>query len=156
MTDGSRAPAGARSSRVQRFRRPSAESVLTEAVQALARHRGGSLSQRRLLEELRPWLAQEDPPARLSGRRLRSLLVGSPRIRLEVLYATRASRPTFTACPVCGGRLLPRENRTLEGGRAVVGYRCERCPFWTPRRWRVPSRYRFWLRRGGVLRRRRS
>ncbi len=105
------------------------------------------MSQRALLRELGDFLGRDDPPSRLGGARLRGILVRSPRIRLEVLYARWPGRRPYTRCPVCRGELLPRFNRTLEGGRALVGYRCGTCPFWTPRHWRVPARYRFWLRR---------
>ncbi len=90
-----------------------------------------------------PALAAKDPLAALGGWRLRRLVLGSPGIRVDVRYAERATRRPLSSCPVCGAPIAPIRNRTLEGDRVVLGYRCTRCGYWTHLHRRTPVRYRF-------------
>ncbi len=46
-------------------------------------------------------------------------------------------------CPVCGARLRKVRNMTVFGGTVTLGYRCDRCRYWTGLRKRVPTRYIF-------------
>ena len=111
------------------------------ALAVLRTHRGSVPTQRALWEEVSRRLWGEDPPLRAGPERMRALLVGSHRLRLEVRYALRPLRRPLVDCPVCHNPVRPRYNSTLWGDTVIVGYRCSVCPFWTPNRPRVPARY---------------
>jgi hypothetical protein len=64
-------------------------------------------------------------------------------VRVDVRYAERPTRRPLQCCPVCRSTLRPIRNRTLEGDRVTLGYRCTHCAYWTHLRRRVPVRYRF-------------
>jgi hypothetical protein len=113
------------------------------ALSVLRAHRGSIPTQRALWEAVSRRLWEEEPPLRVGPERMRALLAGSTRLRLEVRYANRPLKRPMLACPVCRNPVKPRYNATLWGDTVIVGYRCTVCPFWTPIRRRVPARYAF-------------
>jgi hypothetical protein len=123
------------------FRRADADTVQAALDRLLTMGVGRYASQAAFLRAFRPALRAEDPSARIAGPRLRSLLVGSPGVRLVVRYAERARGGRPAACPVCGGPLDDIRNRTLAGGTVAIGLRCPRCGYWMHRLRRVPVRY---------------
>jgi hypothetical protein len=132
-----------RAPRPRRFTRPGAEEIRAAALSAIRRRRGAFPSQGELLRAVRRHLHGEDPLAALGGRRLRHLLIATPGVHLDVLYAERPGRPRPSICPVCGGPLRPIGNRTLDGGSVTIGDRCPACGYWSHQRPRVPVRYSF-------------
>jgi C4-type Zn-finger protein len=75
---------------------------------------------------------------------MRQVLLDEPGVRIEVRYTEKTTRRALNnRCPVCRSALRAIRNRTLEGDRVVLGYRCGRCGYWTHLRRRVPVRYRF-------------
>ena len=50
-------------------------------------------------------------------------------------------------CPVCKNLLERMENRTLFGGKAMIGFKCRVCKYVTGRRWREPAKYTFSLKK---------
>lgn len=46
-------------------------------------------------------------------------------------------------CPVCRNLLERMENKTLFGGKAMIGFKCRVCKYITGRRWREPAKYTF-------------
>ena len=126
-----------------RFRRPPADVVRSVARRSLGRIGGRVPSQAALRRALLPGLRAKDPLFVLGGVRLRQILLDAPGVRVEVRYAERPTRRPLQRCPVCHSALRPIRNRTLEGDRVVLGYRCTHCDYWTHLRRRVPVRYRF-------------
>ena len=125
------------------FRRVTPDAVRSAALQLLRRARGAFPSQGELLRAVRRQLRSEEPLAALGGPRLRHLLLATPGVRVDVEFAERPTRRALTVCPVCAGALAPIRNRTLDGERVVLGFRCPQCGYWTHRRRRVPVRYTF-------------
>jgi hypothetical protein len=125
------------------FRVPDAEAVRTAALSVLRRRRSGAPSQSELARAVRPLLQTDEPLNALGERRLRRLLLETDGVRVDVEYAERAGGGPPPECPVCGGKLAPIQNRTLDGEPTVLGAACPRCGYWTHRRRRVPVRYGF-------------
>ncbi len=126
-----------------KYRRPPADLVRSVARRTLGRTGGRIRSQAALRRAVLPTLAAKDPLFVLGGLRLRRILLGAPGVRVEVRYAERPTRRPLPRCPVCRSEVRPIRNRTLEGDRVTLGYRCTRCAYWTHLRRRVPVRYRF-------------
>lgn len=142
--EGAAPPArGHRSPRTPKFRRPPADLVRSVAQRTLARVGRPIRSQAALRRVLLPLLSAKDPLFVLGGWRLRKILLDAPGVRVDVRYAERPTRRPLPRCPVCRSPIRPIRNRTLEGDRVILGYRCTRCSYWTHLRRRVPVRYRF-------------
>ena len=132
-----------RPTRLPKFRLPPAELVQSIARRLISRVGRPIGSQAALRRAVLPSLAAKDPLFVLGGWRLRKLLLDAPGVRVGVRYAERPTRRPLQRCPVCRSPVKPIRNRTLEGDRVILGYRCTRCEYWTHLRRRVPVRYRF-------------
>ena len=84
-----------------------------------------------------------DEHYRIGARRLRLAAIGSGLIDLEIHTRETAERKSQVKCPVCASRLRKVRNMTVFGGTVTLGYRCDRCHYWTGLRKRVPTRYIF-------------
>ena len=84
---------------------------------------------------------------RVGEERIRRLAIESGLTRLEIRAREADERRGLTKCPVCGERVKRIKNMTVFGGTVTLGYRCDRCGYWTGLRKRVPTRYVF-TRRG--------
>ena len=130
------------------YRIPPADLVASLAQRELRAARKEAPTQAMIHRSVEARLREEDPAFRLGPARLRSILLRSPRVSVRIQYAQRPSRRPLQWCPVCGEEIRPLRNRTLEGDTVILGWRCTRCPFWTPVRRRVPARYAFrWVGR---------
>jgi hypothetical protein len=123
------------------YRRADADTVRAAVDRLLTLGVGRYSSQAAFLRAFRPALRAEDPNMRIAGPRLRSLLIGTPGVRLLVRYTEKPEAPATSSCPVCGSELLPIRNRTLTGEVVALGQKCPRCGYWTHRHRRVPVRY---------------
>ncbi|HEV2316187.1 MAG TPA: hypothetical protein VGV89_01245 [Thermoplasmata archaeon] len=126
-----------------RYRRPGVEEVRWAAQRALVRPARPFASQAALRRAMIPLLRRKDPLYALGGRRMRSLLLEVPGLKLRVRFAERPTRRPLARCPVCGSAVRPIRNRTLLGDQVTLGYRCGRCGYWTHLKRRVPVRYQF-------------
>lgn len=113
------------------------------AIRALNSYGGSIETQRKLYMEIADKLKGEDEDLRVSEARMREVLLSSPRVTVDVRYSMHDESPHFKACPVCRKPIIEVFNATLDGGKVIAGYKCTNCPFWTPLRRRVPSRYIF-------------
>jgi|SRR5688572_32036076 len=80
---------------------------------------------------------------RVGEPRLRVLAIESGLINLEIRCRDTHEMRSLVRCPVCGNRLRKVRNMTVFGGTVTLGYRCDRCKYWTGLRRRVPTRYIF-------------
>jgi len=80
---------------------------------------------------------------KVGGPRLRLLAIDSGLVDLEILCRDTDEMRSLVKCPVCGARLKKVRNMTVFGGTVTLGYRCERCRYWTGLKRRVPTRYVF-------------
>lgn len=71
------------------YRRADADTVRSAADRLLTLGVGRYSSQAAFLRAFRPALRAEDPKMRIAGPRLRSLLIGTPGVRLLVRYTER-------------------------------------------------------------------
>jgi uncharacterized protein with PIN domain len=84
-----------------------------------------------------------DEKYRVGERRLRILAIESGLVDLEIHCRETPEMRSLVKCPVCGQRLKKVRNMTVYGGAVTLGYRCERCKYWTGLKRRVPTRYVF-------------
>lgn len=99
-------------------------------------------SQRKLKQLIEKDL-KGDMKYRVGEPRLRVLAIESGLINLEIRCRDTQERRSLIKCPVCGNRLRKVRNMTVYGGTVTLGYRCERCKYWTGLKRRVPTRYIF-------------
>lgn len=83
---------------------------------------------------------------RVSEPRLRSLLLNSGKIQVEI--RTREGDPDkiLHKCPVCGGGLQRVKNQTIYGGEVTLELRCDICGYWTGKKKKIPTLYIFHLK----------
>ena len=84
-----------------------------------------------------------DEKYRVGERRLRLLAIDSGLVELEILCRDSNEMRSLVKCPVCGARLKKVRNMTVFGGTVTLGYRCDRCKYWTGLKPRIPTRYIF-------------
>jgi hypothetical protein len=99
-------------------------------------------SQRRLKALVEKDLKGEEK-YRVGEPRLRVLAIESGLVSLEIRCRDTPEMRSLVKCPVCGERLKKVRNMTVYGGTVTLGYRCERCKYWTGLKRRVPTRYVF-------------
>ncbi|TLZ57877.1 MAG: hypothetical protein E6K12_06900 [Methanobacteriota archaeon] len=99
-------------------------------------------SQRRLKALVEKDLKGEEK-YRVGEPRLRVLAIESGLVDLEIHCRDTTEMRSLVRCPVCGNRLKKVRNMTVFGGTVTLGYRCERCKYWTGLKRRVPTRYVF-------------
>lgn len=75
--------------------------------------------------------------------RLRLLAIESGLLDLEIHCRDTEEMKSLIKCPVCRARLRRVRNMTVFGGTVTLGYRCDRCKYWTGLKRRVPIRYVF-------------
>jgi len=126
---------------VPTYRIPKAE-VVAGAIARVLNTRHQVTSQRQLKRLVERDL-RGDEHYRVGGRRLRLATIDSGLVDLEIHTRETSERKSQVKCPVCGSRLRKLRNMTVFGGTVTLGYRCERCHYWTGLRKRVPTRYIF-------------
>ncbi|TLZ45087.1 MAG: hypothetical protein E6K19_02850 [Methanobacteriota archaeon] len=99
-------------------------------------------SQRKLKQLVEKDLKGDDK-FRVGEPRLRILAIESGLVNLEIRCRDTPVMRSLIMCPVCGNRLRKVRNMTVFGGTVTLGYRCERCKYWTGLKRRVPTRYIF-------------
>ena len=123
------------------YRIPSNERVKESLARVFAtRHEVNSQHRLKLLVE-KDLKAEER--FRVGEPRLRQIALDSGLIDLEIHCREAAQKTSLYRCPVCGERLRRVRNMTVYGGTVTLGYRCERCKYWTGLHRRIPSRYGF-------------
>lgn len=136
------APAAGKGPVEPAYRIPPDEDVVAAALRAVLRA-GTVDSQRKLGEMVEAELRRRDRHYRVSDERVRVLALRSGLVGVHVHAHPSGPTPRLERCPVCESDLVRTSNRTLAGGATATGYRCARCPWWTGREYRVPSRYVF-------------
>ena len=82
----------------------------------------------------------------VSEPRLRTLVLNSGLVHVEI--HTREGDPDklLHRCPVCGGQLERVKNRTIYGGEVTLEFRCTLCGYWTGKKKKIPTLYVFHLK----------
>ena len=123
------------------YRIPS-DARVREAIVRLFSTRQMVDSQRKLKQLVEKDL-KGDEKFRVGERRLRLLAIDSELVDLEIHCRDTNEMRSLVKCPVCGARLKKVRNMTVFGGTVTLGYRCERCKYWTGLKRRIPTRYVF-------------
>lgn len=123
------------------YRIPSDDRVKASLARVLStRHE--VTSQRRLKALVEKDLKGEEQ-YRVGEERLRKIAIDSGLISLEIQCRDTEEMRSLIRCPVCDARLRRVRNMTVFGGTVTLGYRCDKCHYWTGLRRRVPTRYIF-------------
>jgi hypothetical protein len=127
------------------YRVPS-ERVLRDAIAGVVARSGGVGSLTQLTALVAAELERRDARLRVSTDRVRRLAALIPEVRLRITTRPGAGGPLSATCPVCGSPMRAVRNRTLKGQEVFLEARCRRCPYWTGRTRRIPTRYTFQAR----------
>jgi uncharacterized protein with PIN domain len=100
-------------------------------------------SQRKLKELVEKELRQKKKKFRVSERRLRSIVLGSGLVRIEIYSREGDPHKILTRCPVCNESLKRVKNLTIYGGEVTIEFRCSKCGYWTGKKKRIPTLYVF-------------
>ncbi|MEK6988261.1 MAG: hypothetical protein AABX97_09270 [Candidatus Thermoplasmatota archaeon] len=118
------------------------EARLKESLGRLFATRHEVPSQRKLKALVEKDLKGEEV-FRVGEARLRKIAIDSGLVDLEIHCRDTEEMRSLIRCPVCGERLRRVRNMTVFGGTVTLGYRCERCKYWTGLKRRIPTRYVF-------------
>ena len=123
------------------YRIPSDERVRQSLARVFStRH---FVDSQRKLKQLVEKDMKGDERYRVGEPRLRLLAIDSGLVDLEIHCRDTEEMRSLVKCPVCGERLKKVRNMTVFGGTVTLGYRCDRCKYWTGLKRRVPTRYVF-------------
>ncbi|MEM3444737.1 MAG: hypothetical protein QXJ27_05865 [Thermoplasmata archaeon] len=121
---------------------PSNETILAAAKSLSIAGRTVD-SQEKLRKLILGKLLKENNLYRLSGERLRKVLIKGGVVKVQIVAREAVGKRPYFLCPVCDGKLTKIVNQTLNGTEVIIGYRCPVCGYWTHRKKRVPVRYIF-------------
>jgi len=127
------------------YKVPQDEEVAEAVKRALAR-RGLVNSQRKLTEMVRRELKSLDPDYGVTEARVRKLAIDGGLVKISIAARDTKAKTSSNTCPVCARRMDHIKNLTVYGGSVDLGYRCERCGYWTGVKARRPTRYAFSLK----------
>jgi hypothetical protein len=127
------------------YKLPTDEEVL-QVILTIVRQQGIINSQQKLELLVRKELHKINPDYKITGHRIRMIAVNSDEIALEVYCRENGIEEPPEYCLVCGTKLRAIRNMTIYGWEITLGARCPKCPYWTSRKRRRPTRYVFSLR----------
>jgi hypothetical protein len=124
---------------------PSDEEILG-AVKKVFRKYHTVTSQCALKKLVEKELQTKTTQFHVSGARLRTVVLTSGFVQVEI--HTREGDPdkVLHKCPVCGGRLQRVKNQTIYGGEVTLEFRCDFCGYWTGKKKKIPTLYVFHLK----------
>jgi len=130
----------------KKYKIPSDEEII-EAIHKVMRRdhivRTQTDLQSQVLEELR----SKDPEYTITGARLRKVGLKKAGLTIEIQGREIEGTKAISKCPVCRSRLKAMKNVTIYGGTVTLGFKCTKCPYWTGKKRRVPTRYTFYLKK---------
>jgi hypothetical protein len=124
---------------------PSDEEILGAVEKVFQRFHTVS-SQHKLKDLVEKELQTKKQQSCVSGPRLRTLVLNSGLVQVEI--HTREGDPDkiLHRCPVCGGSLQRVKNQTIYGGEVTLEFRCAVCGYWTGKKKKIPTLYVFHLK----------
>jgi uncharacterized protein with PIN domain len=122
------------------------DDALLSAVKKVFQKYHTVTSQRKLKTYVEKELQTKKKQFRVSEPRLRTLVLKSGLIQVEI--HTREGDPDkiLHKCPVCGGPLQRVKNQTIYGGEVTIEFRCDHCGYWTGKKKKIPTLYIFHLK----------
>jgi hypothetical protein len=82
----------------------------------------------------------------VSQTRLRTLVLNSGLVDVEIHSREGDPDKILHKCPVCGGPLQRVKNQTIYGGEVTIEFRCDLCGYWTGKKKKIPTLYVFHLK----------
>jgi len=82
----------------------------------------------------------------VSGPRLRTLVLNSGLVQVEIRSREGDPDKILHKCPVCAGSLQRVKNQTIYGGEVTIEFRCDACGYWTGKKKKIPTLYVFHLK----------
>ena len=123
------------------YRIPSDEK-LAEAVFVVMYRNQQVVSQKEMAALVLRELEKDGGEYRVSGERIRRLIVNKDMAQLAIDY-NESDSELPDVCPVCRNPLTSVKNSTLDGGTIEIMRKCTRCPFSVGSVNRTPGRYTF-------------
>jgi len=122
---------------------PNDEEV-QDALRYVMRRNKGINSLNKLRDLVLKELQNKNPDYTVGFERIRKLAVTAPFIKTNI-YARKSEKKGSLKgkCPVCSNKLEKTKNETIFGGSVTLGYKCQKCPYWTTLKRRIPTRYSF-------------
>jgi uncharacterized protein with PIN domain len=122
------------------------DDVILGAVKKVFQKYHTVTSQHKLKTYIEKELQTKKKQYRVSEPRLRTLVLKSGLIQVEI--HTREGDPDkiLHKCPVCGGPLQRVKNQTIYGGEVTIEFRCDHCGYWTGKKKKIPTLYVFHLK----------
>ncbi len=121
------------------------EKILGAVAKVFAKNHKVS-SQHKLKKLVEKELQRKKQQAHVGEPRLRTLVLNSGLVQVEI--HTREGDPDkiLHKCPVCGGSLARVKNQTIYGGEVTLEFRCGQCGYWTGKKKKIPTLYVFHLK----------
>lgn len=124
---------------------PSDEQILGAVKKVFQKYHTVS-SQYKLKGYVEKELQTKKQQFHVSQPRLRSLVINSGLVTLEIHSRDGDPDKILHKCPVCGGVLQRVKNQTIYGGEVTLEFRCELCGYWTGKKKKIPTLYIFHLK----------
>jgi predicted RNA-binding Zn-ribbon protein involved in translation (DUF1610 family) len=127
------------------YRIPPDEDILGAVKKVLHKYHTVS-SQHKLKCYVEKELQTKKEKFHVSESRLRSLVINSGLVTLEIHTRDGDPDKILHKCPVCGGLLQRVKNQTIYGGEVTLEFRCNKCGYWTGKKKKIPTLYVFHLK----------
>jgi hypothetical protein len=124
---------------------PSDEEILGAVTKVFTKNHK-VISQHKLKKLVEKELQRKKQQVHVGEPRLRTLVLNSGLVQVEI--HTREGDPDkiMHKCPVCGGSLTRVKNQTIYGGEVTLEFRCGQCGYWTGKKKKIPTLYVFHLK----------
>jgi uncharacterized protein with PIN domain len=103
-------------------------------------------SQHKLKKLVEKELQTKKKQLHVSEPRLRTLVLNSGFVQVEIHTRDGDPDKLLNRCPVCGGSLKRVKNKTIYGGEVTLEFRCALCGYWTGKKKKIPILYVFHLK----------
>lgn len=124
------------------------DEVVVEAILAAMAKDHIVRTQTELQALVKEELKARDPEYTITGERLRKVALEKAGLTIEVQgREVEGGGKAISRCPVCRSPLKAMKNVTIYGGTVTLGFKCTKCPYWTGKKRRIPTRYTFFKRK---------
>lgn len=124
---------------------PSDEEILGAVKKVFQKNHTVS-SQYKLKKFVEKELQSKKQQFHVSEPRLRTLVLHSGFVQVEIHTRDGDPDKILHKCPVCGGSLQRVKNQTIYGGEVTLEFRCDVCGYWTGKKKKIPTLYVFHLK----------
>ena len=130
----------------KKYKVPSDDEII-EAIHKVMRRDHIVRTQTDLQSQVLEVLRSMDPEYTITGFRLRKVALEKAGLTIEIQGREMEGTRAISKCPVCRSPLKATKNVTIYGGTVTLGFKCTKCPYWTGKKRRVPTRYTFYIKK---------